>query len=104
MTLVISLAALAAPLRGAFWLAEAALSLRGAQVAACSPLEARMARSLPGRGQVTYVPNIAPERDGLDGATGGLLHPIFGVFGVLDVLFLVGFVAFLMGERRPLTA
>ena len=37
-------------------------------------------------------------------ATGGLLHPIFGLFGVLDVLFLVGFVAFLMGERRPQTA
>ena len=37
-------------------------------------------------------------------ATGGLLHPIFGVFGILDVLFLVGFVMFLMGGRARQTA
>jgi len=37
-------------------------------------------------------------------ATGGLLHPIFGVFGILDVLFLVGFVMFLMGGRARETA
>lgn len=47
------------PLRRAFWLIEAALSFRGFQVAACSPLEASLARSLPGRQRVTYVPNIA---------------------------------------------
>jgi len=51
----------ARPMRGAFWLAEAGLSFRGAQVAACSPLEAGTAGSLPGRQQVTYVPNIAPD-------------------------------------------
>ncbi|MGI9079652.1 MAG: glycosyltransferase family 4 protein [Acidimicrobiales bacterium] len=45
--------------RSAFWLAEAALSLRGGQVAACAPYEADLARSLPGRQQVVYVPNIA---------------------------------------------
>ncbi len=44
--------------RAAFWLAEAALSFRGGQVAACSPLEASRARSLPGTQRVTYVPNI----------------------------------------------
>ncbi|MGI8777112.1 MAG: glycosyltransferase [Acidimicrobiales bacterium] len=55
------------PVRSAFWLVEAALSFRGAQVAACSPLETTLARSLPGRQQVTYVPNIAPDLD-LDGA------------------------------------
>jgi len=47
------------PVRRVFWLAEAGLSLRGSQVAACSPLEATMARSLPGRQRVTYVPNVA---------------------------------------------
>jgi len=45
--------------RSAFWLAEAALSLRGGQVAACAPYEADLARSLPGHQQVVYVPNIA---------------------------------------------
>jgi glycosyltransferase involved in cell wall biosynthesis len=45
--------------RSAFWLAEAALSLRGGQVAACAPYEAELARSLPGHQQVVYVPNIA---------------------------------------------
>jgi glycosyltransferase involved in cell wall biosynthesis len=45
--------------RSAFWLAEAALSLRGGQVAACAPYEADLARSLPGRQHVVYVPNIA---------------------------------------------
>ena len=51
--------------RSVFWLAEAALSLKGGHVAACSPYEARLARSLPGRQQVVYVPNIA----GPDAAT-----------------------------------
>jgi len=37
-------------------------------------------------------------------ATGGLLHPVFGVFGILDVLFLAGFVMFLMGGRARQTA
>jgi len=47
-------------LNRAFRLAEAALSFRGGQVAACSPQEATLARSLPGRQRVTYVPNVAP--------------------------------------------
>jgi len=47
-----------APARGAFWLAEAALSLRGACVAAVGPREAELARRLPGRQLVTHVPNV----------------------------------------------
>lgn len=47
-----------APLRGIFWLAEAGLSLRGACVAAVGPREAELARRLPGRKQVVYVPNV----------------------------------------------
>jgi glycosyltransferase involved in cell wall biosynthesis len=46
------------PVREAFWLAEAALSLRGACVAAVGPREADLARRLPGRQPVTYVPNV----------------------------------------------
>jgi len=57
----------ARPLQASFWLAEAGLSFLGAQVAACSPLEAAIARSLPGRQHVTYVPNIAPEMETLLG-------------------------------------
>ena len=47
-----------APLRAVFWLAEAALSLRRADVAAVGPREAELARRLPGRQHVTYVPNV----------------------------------------------
>jgi glycosyltransferase involved in cell wall biosynthesis len=47
-----------APARAVFWLAEAALSLRGASVAAVGPREAKLARRLPGRQAVTYVPNV----------------------------------------------
>jgi glycosyltransferase involved in cell wall biosynthesis len=47
-----------APVRAAFWLAEAALSLRPGQVAAVGPREAELARRLPGRPLVTYVPNV----------------------------------------------
>jgi glycosyltransferase involved in cell wall biosynthesis len=47
-----------APARGVFWLAEAALSLRGACVAAVGPREAELARRLPGRQPVVYVPNV----------------------------------------------
>jgi len=47
-----------APLRAGFWLAEAALSLRGDGVAAVGPREAELARRLPGRQPVTYVPNV----------------------------------------------
>ena len=47
-----------APLRAAFWLAEAALSLRGACVAAVGPREADLARRLPGARQVVHVPNV----------------------------------------------
>ncbi len=54
----------APPVRKVFWLAEAAMSLRGSRVAACSPREATLARSLPGRQRVTYVPNIAPRYAG----------------------------------------
>jgi glycosyltransferase involved in cell wall biosynthesis len=46
-----------APLRGVFWLVEATLSLRGGCVAAVGPREAELARRLPGRQQVVYVPN-----------------------------------------------
>lgn len=54
--------------RSTFWLVEAALSLRGGQVAACAPHEADLARSLPGRQQVVYVPNIAgPDAMGSSG-------------------------------------
>ena len=52
------------PLRRAFWLAEAALSFRGSRVAACSPLEASLARALPGPQRVTYVPNVASPSPG----------------------------------------
>jgi glycosyltransferase involved in cell wall biosynthesis len=51
-------------LRSAFWLVEAGLSFRGGQVAACSPLEAALAGSLPGRHAVTYVPNIGRTPEG----------------------------------------
>ncbi len=47
-----------APIRGVFWLAEAALSLRGACVAAVGPREAELARRLPGRQPVVYVPHV----------------------------------------------
>lgn len=47
-----------APARAVFWLAEAALSLRGATVAAVGPREAELARRLPGRQPVVYVPNV----------------------------------------------
>jgi glycosyltransferase involved in cell wall biosynthesis len=47
-----------APARGVFWLVEAALSLRGAPVAAVGPREAELARRLPGRQPVIYVPNV----------------------------------------------
>jgi glycosyltransferase involved in cell wall biosynthesis len=47
-----------APLRGGFWLAEAALSLRGACVAAVGPREAELARRLPGGQRVVHVPNV----------------------------------------------
>lgn len=47
-----------APVRAAFWLAEATLSLRGTSVAAVGPREAELARRLPGRQAVTYVPNV----------------------------------------------
>jgi glycosyltransferase involved in cell wall biosynthesis len=47
-----------APVRGAFWLAEAALALRGGCVAAVGPREAELARRLPGRQPVIYVPNV----------------------------------------------
>lgn len=50
----------ARPVRRLFWLSEAALSFRGSQVAACSPREEDLARSLPGRQRATYVPNVAP--------------------------------------------
>ncbi len=50
------------PARSVVWLAEAALSLRGRHVAACSPHEYRSARRLPGRRTVTYVPNAVPDR------------------------------------------
>lgn len=45
--------------RAAFWLAEAVLSLRGgASIAAVGPREAELARRLPGRQAVSYVPNV----------------------------------------------
>jgi glycosyltransferase involved in cell wall biosynthesis len=44
--------------RGLFWLAEAALSLRGGCVAAVSPREAQLAARLPGRQHIVHVPNI----------------------------------------------
>jgi glycosyltransferase involved in cell wall biosynthesis len=47
-----------APVRAIFWLAEAALSLRGACVAAVGPREAELARRLPGRQPAVYVPNV----------------------------------------------
>jgi glycosyltransferase involved in cell wall biosynthesis len=49
---------ISAPLRGALWLAEAALSLRGGCVAAVGPREAELARRLPGQQRVVYVPNV----------------------------------------------
>lgn len=68
-----------APLRGVFWLAEAALSLRGACVAAVGPREAELASRLPGRQQVVYVPSVIrleqpverPEAPELEAAEGG---------------------------------
>jgi glycosyltransferase involved in cell wall biosynthesis len=48
----------AAPLRGFYRLVEAALSMRGACVAAVGPREAELARQLPGRQHVVYVPNV----------------------------------------------
>lgn len=45
-------------LRGLFWLIEAALSFRGACVAAVGPREARLAERLPGHQLVMYVPNV----------------------------------------------
>ncbi|MDQ1366615.1 MAG: hypothetical protein QOF81_1396 [Acidimicrobiaceae bacterium] len=51
-------------MRAAFWLVEAALSFRGGQVAACSPLETSQARSLPGRQRVSYVPNVGRVPEG----------------------------------------
>jgi glycosyltransferase involved in cell wall biosynthesis len=44
--------------RAAFWLTEAVLSLRGASIAAVGPREAELARRLPGRQAVSYVPNV----------------------------------------------
>jgi glycosyltransferase involved in cell wall biosynthesis len=44
--------------RFAFWIAEAILSFRGGRVAACSPVEASRARTLPGPQPVSYVPNV----------------------------------------------
>jgi glycosyltransferase involved in cell wall biosynthesis len=44
--------------RAAFYVAEAMLALRTRNVAACSPLEVRAARRLPGRTQVHYTPNV----------------------------------------------
>jgi glycosyltransferase involved in cell wall biosynthesis len=52
---------ISAALRGAFWLTEALLSLRGACVAAVGPREARLAERLPGRQLVLYVPNVADD-------------------------------------------
>jgi glycosyltransferase involved in cell wall biosynthesis len=61
-----------APVRAAFWLVEAALSLRPCQVAAVGPREAELARRLPGHPPVTYVPNVV-RRAGL--AAGGAVPP-----------------------------
>lgn len=47
-----------APVKLAFLAAESALSFRNRHVAACSPLEARVAKRLPGRHRVRYVPNV----------------------------------------------
>jgi glycosyltransferase involved in cell wall biosynthesis len=44
--------------RAVFWLAEALCSLGGGQIAAVSPREAELARRLPGRLAVTYIPNV----------------------------------------------
>jgi glycosyltransferase involved in cell wall biosynthesis len=56
-----------------FWLVEAALSYRGAHVAAVGPREAELAARLPGRPEVTYVPHVVsvpdqvtPPVDGID--------------------------------------
>jgi glycosyltransferase involved in cell wall biosynthesis len=49
---------ISAALRGVFWLTEALLSLRGACVAAVGPREAQLAKRLPGRQLVQYVPNV----------------------------------------------
>jgi glycosyltransferase involved in cell wall biosynthesis len=48
-----------AGMRAGFWVAEAALGLRNRHVAACSPLEARVASRFPGKHRVRYVPNVA---------------------------------------------
>jgi glycosyltransferase involved in cell wall biosynthesis len=47
-----------APVRGCFWLAEAALSMRAACVAAVGAREADLAGRLPGARQVVHVPNV----------------------------------------------
>jgi glycosyltransferase involved in cell wall biosynthesis len=73
-----------APLRGAYRLAEAALSMRGACVAAVGPREAELARSLPGPQHVVYVPNVVrpvqpeqpPETHRLVAAGAGSASPL----------------------------
>jgi glycosyltransferase involved in cell wall biosynthesis len=61
-----------APVRAGFWLVEAALSLRGGQVAAVGPREAELARRLPGHPLVTYVPNVVRR---VRSATAGAVQP-----------------------------
>ena len=47
------------PVRAAFWLMEAILSVRGRTIVAVSDREAGLARRLPGRNLVVVVPNVA---------------------------------------------
>jgi glycosyltransferase involved in cell wall biosynthesis len=47
-----------AALRGAYWLIEALLSLRGGCVAAVGPREAELAKRLPGKQVVVHLPNV----------------------------------------------
>lgn len=47
-----------APVRGLYWLVEAALSLGGGCVAAVGPREAELASRLPGRQAVVHLPNV----------------------------------------------
>jgi glycosyltransferase involved in cell wall biosynthesis len=47
-----------AALRGAYWLIEALLSLRGGCVAAVGPREAELAERLPGKQVVVHLPNV----------------------------------------------
>ena len=47
-----------AAVRALYRLAESILSFRGRHIAACSPREAEIARRLPGRQTVAYVPNV----------------------------------------------